>query len=121
MSRQASGESGPGELRAADVAEVTAQLRSILAGLAGDDLPLRAPVGTPLLRDGIGLDSLGGTMLLAEVQRRFGVDVAGEDRGEEGREEGFWRGRESNDPSPRRGREGPEDESAPGACPFSRR
>ena len=45
----------------------------------GDDLPLRAPVGTPLLRDGIGLDPLGGTMLLAEVQRRFGVDVAGED------------------------------------------
>lgn len=60
-------------------AAVTAQLRAILASLAGSDLPLRAPLDTPLLRDGIGLDSLGGALLLAEVQRRFGVDVAGED------------------------------------------
>jgi acyl carrier protein len=27
----------------------------------------------------VGLDSLTGTLLLREIQRRFGVDVAGED------------------------------------------
>lgn len=60
-------------------ADTAGQLRQILAGLTGDRRPLDAPLDTPLLRDGIGLDSLGGTILLTEVQRRFGVDVAGED------------------------------------------
>ena len=59
--------------------DVLGELRQILAGLTGDSRPLAAGPQTPLLREGIGLDSLGGTMLLTEVQRRFGVDVAGED------------------------------------------
>lgn len=58
---------------------VTGEIRAILAGLTGDSRPLDAPLGTPLLRDGIGLDSLGGTMLLTEIMRRYGVDVADED------------------------------------------
>ncbi len=37
----------------------------------GDEVPLFGP--------GVGLDSLTGTLLLREVHRRFGVDVAGED------------------------------------------
>jgi acyl carrier protein len=56
--------------------EIAAQLRQILAAITGDDMPLHAGPGTPLLRDGIGLDSLGGTVLLTEVHRRFGIDVA---------------------------------------------
>ncbi|HUJ06480.1 MAG TPA: phosphopantetheine-binding protein [Streptosporangiaceae bacterium] len=58
---------------------VADQIRQILADLTGDDRPLTAAPDTPLLRDGIGLDSLGGTMLMVAVQRTFGVDVAGED------------------------------------------
>lgn len=58
---------------------VLSRLRHILAGITGDDRPLLAPADTPLLRDGIGLDSLGGTILLMRVQREFGVDVAAED------------------------------------------
>jgi acyl carrier protein len=58
---------------------VVAELRQILAGLTGDNRPLEAPPDTALLRDGIGLDSLGATVLLTHVQRRFGVDVADED------------------------------------------
>ena len=58
---------------------VAGQLRRILADITADDRPLTAAADTPLLREGIGLDSLGGTVLLTEVQRRFGVDVAGED------------------------------------------
>ena len=33
----------------------------------------------PLFGAGIGLDSLTGTLLLREVHRRYGVDVAAED------------------------------------------
>jgi len=36
--------------------------------------PAAALFGAP-----VGLDSLTGTLLLREIQRRFGVDVAGED------------------------------------------
>jgi acyl carrier protein len=61
------------------LAQVTSELRRILAAITKDDRPLHASAGTPLLRDGIGLDSLGGTVLLTEVQRRFGVDVADQD------------------------------------------
>ena len=35
--------------------------------------------GTALFGAGVGLDSLTGTLLLREVYRRFGVDVAAED------------------------------------------
>lgn len=55
------------------------EVRQLLAGLTGDELPLAAPDSTPLLRDGIGLDSLRGTMLLAQISQRYGVDIAAED------------------------------------------
>lgn len=60
-------------------ADVASTLRRILAELTGDPAPLSAPLDTPLLRDGIGLDSLGGAVLLARVRSQFGVDVASED------------------------------------------
>ena len=61
------------------LADVTDQLRQILTELTGDRKVLAVPAGTALLRDGIGLDSLGGTILLMQVRSRFGVDVADED------------------------------------------
>jgi acyl carrier protein len=64
---------------AAGLAGVTSELRQILATITGTTEPLGASGSTPLLRDGIGLDSLGGTMLLLQVKQRFGVDVADED------------------------------------------
>jgi acyl carrier protein len=56
-----------------------AELREIVAGLMRDPGQHGISDDTPLLRDGAGLDSLGATILLAEVARRFGVDVAAED------------------------------------------
>jgi acyl carrier protein len=61
------------------VTDVIAELREILAEATGRaDL---AGIGdqAPLFGAGVGLDSLTGTLLLREVHRRFGVDVAGED------------------------------------------
>ena len=60
-------------------AGLASEIRQLLAGLTGDSGPLDAPLDTPLLRDGLGLDSLGGTMLLTEIKRRYGVDIADED------------------------------------------
>jgi acyl carrier protein len=37
------------------------------------------PPRTPLFGGGVGLDSLAGTLLLRQIQRRYGVDVAAED------------------------------------------
>lgn len=66
-----------GERPAADC--VLAGLAGILARVTGRaDLAVIAPE-TALFGDGVGLDSLTGTMLLVEVQHRFGVDVAAED------------------------------------------
>lgn len=59
--------------------DLTREIRQLLADLTQDSRPLQAPLDTPLLRDGLGLDSLGGTVLLTEIQRRYGVDIAGED------------------------------------------
>jgi acyl carrier protein len=59
--------------------EVIGELRQILARATGRDDLLALPAQTPLFGAGVGLDSLTGTLLLREVQRRFGVDVAGED------------------------------------------
>jgi acyl carrier protein len=56
-----------------------AEVRRILAEVTGDRRPLDAPAGTPLLRDGLGLDSLSATVLLSRVQADLGVDVAAED------------------------------------------
>lgn len=58
---------------------LTSDIRQLLADLTGDSRPLEAPLETALLRNGIGLDSLGGTVLLTEIERRYGVDIAAED------------------------------------------
>ncbi len=59
--------------------EVLSQLRSILAGVtARPEVAAIAPE-TALFGPEVGLDSLTGTLLLVEVQQRFGVDVAAED------------------------------------------
>lgn len=55
------------------------ELRRILAEVTGDDQALSAPDDTPLLREGLGLDSLGGALLLQRARATFGVDVADED------------------------------------------
>jgi acyl carrier protein len=59
--------------------DLTREIRQLLADLTGDGAALDAPAGTPLLRDGLGLDSLGGALLLTEIERRYGVDIADED------------------------------------------
>ena len=58
---------------------VAAELRMILAELTGRAELLTIPAETPLFGTGVGLDSLAGTLLLRQVQRRYGVDVAAED------------------------------------------
>jgi Phosphopantetheine attachment site len=58
---------------------LTDALREILAQVTGRP-ELRGLGGeVPLFGPGVGLDSLTGTLLLREVHRRFGVDVAAED------------------------------------------
>jgi len=59
--------------------EVAGQLREILARATGREELLGLSEQAPLFGDGVGLDSLTGTLLLREVHRRFGVDVAAED------------------------------------------
>jgi len=66
----------PGEAGPASVAD---DLRAFLAAATGRDELLHIPAGTALFGEAVGLDSLTGTLLLREIQRRFGVDVAGED------------------------------------------
>ena len=58
---------------------VAGQLLAILAELTGRTELLTIPAQTPLFGTGVGLDSLTGTLLLRQVQRRYGVDVAAED------------------------------------------
>jgi acyl carrier protein len=55
------------------------ELRGMLAQVTGRPELLGVPPDTPLFGAGAGLDSLAGTLLLRQVQRRFGVDVAAED------------------------------------------
>ena len=50
-----------------------------LAGVTGRPAVADLPADTPLFGPEVGLDSLTGTLLLVEVQQRFGVDVAAED------------------------------------------
>jgi len=59
--------------------DVLGELREILARATGRAELLGIGVRTPLFGAGAGLDSLTGTLLLREVHRRFGVDVAQED------------------------------------------
>ncbi len=66
-------------MTAAAVDATASELREVLATLTGRDELLAIPADTPLFGEAVALDSLTGTLLLREVQRRFGVDVAGED------------------------------------------
>jgi acyl carrier protein len=58
---------------------IAAELRQMLARITGRDELAGLPADAPLFGAGVSLDSLTGTLLLREVQRRFGVDVAGTD------------------------------------------
>lgn len=55
------------------------ELRELLAEVTGRDELREIAATTPLLGRGVGLDSLAGTLLLRQIQRRYGVDVAAED------------------------------------------
>jgi acyl carrier protein len=55
---------------------VTAELRQLLVVVTGRPDLGSIPSETPLFGGGVGLDSLAGTLLLRQVERRFGVDVA---------------------------------------------
>jgi acyl carrier protein len=59
--------------------EVAGELREILARATGREELLGLGEHVPLFGAGVGLDSLTGALLLREVHRRFGVDVADED------------------------------------------
>jgi len=59
--------------------QVEGEIRQILGDLTGRQLRPGLPAETPLLRAGVGLDSLGATLMLTRVRERFGVDVADED------------------------------------------
>ena len=58
---------------------VVGELRQILVQATGREELLATSDQTPLFGAGVGLDSLSGVVLLREVHRRFGVDVAAED------------------------------------------
>ena len=62
-----------------DRAAVLARLAAMLGELTADEAARTALPDTPLLRGGIGLDSLRATLLLVRVREQFGVDVADED------------------------------------------
>ena len=62
-----------------DQAALVDELRAILAQVTGRDELREVPADTALFGAGVGLDSLAGTLLLRQVQRRYGVDVAAED------------------------------------------
>jgi acyl carrier protein len=62
-----------------ETAAVADELRIILAQVTGRDELHGVPADTALFGAGVGLDSLAGTLLLRQVQRRYGVDVAAED------------------------------------------
>jgi acyl carrier protein len=59
--------------------DIAGELRQVLAEATGRDDLATMSEATPLFGGGVGLDSLTGTLLLREVHRRFGVDVAAED------------------------------------------
>ena len=58
---------------------IAAGLRELLARVTGRDELAGLPADAPLFGEAVSLDSLTGTLLLREIQRRFGVDVAGTD------------------------------------------
>ena len=61
------------------VGSVAGELRQLLAAATGRPELAGITLDTPLFGDGVGLDSLTGTLLLRQVRRQFGVDVAAED------------------------------------------
>lgn len=63
----------------ADPAAVDPELRQLLAEVTGRPELIGIPADTALFGGGVGLDSLSGTLLLRQIVRRFGVDVAAED------------------------------------------
>jgi acyl carrier protein len=67
---------GPGRPGPAVIAD---ELRQVLATATGRPELAALTLDTPLFGDGVGLDSLTGTLLLRQVRRQFGVDVAAED------------------------------------------
>ena len=73
------GPSGADPDAAGPAGPVIGELRQMLARISGRDELAGLPAGAPLFGDAVALDSLTGTLLLREVQRRFGVDVAGTD------------------------------------------
>ncbi|HTZ26197.1 MAG TPA: acyl carrier protein [Streptosporangiaceae bacterium] len=70
---------GVGGLTAVAAPDILAELREILAEATGRTELAGIGEEVPLFGAGVGLDSLTGTLLLREVHRRFGVDVAGDD------------------------------------------
>ena len=68
---------GPG--RTAQAAVIADELRQVLATATGRPELATITLDTPLFGDGVGLDSLTGTLLLRQVRQRFGVDMAAED------------------------------------------
>jgi acyl carrier protein len=71
------GADGPGAEGPA--AAIEGEIRAILTGLTGRDELGGLSADAPLFGDAVGLDSLTGTLLLREIGRRYGVDVAAED------------------------------------------
>jgi len=67
---------GPGRPGPAVIAD---ELRQVLATATGRPELAALTLDTPLFGDGVGLDSLTGTLLLRRVRQQFGVDVAAED------------------------------------------
>ncbi|MBO0831028.1 MAG: acyl carrier protein [Actinobacteria bacterium] len=61
------------------VDEIAGELRDLLAEVTGRDELRFIPAATALFGSGVGLDSLAGTLLLRQIQRRYGIDVAAED------------------------------------------
>ena len=70
---------GPDAPAEAGPESITDDLRAFLASATGREELLHIPPTAALFGAPVGLDSLTGTLLLREIQRRFGVDVAGED------------------------------------------
>ena len=73
------GTPGTGTAGGPGLAPITDDLRAFLASATGRDELLHIPPTAALFRAPVELDSLTGTLLLREIQRRFGVNVAGED------------------------------------------
>jgi acyl carrier protein len=62
-----------------DALSVDKELRQLLVEVTGRRELRTIPADTALFGGGVGLDSLSGTLLLRQIERQFGVDVAAED------------------------------------------